>query len=343
MSSGNFGGSSFDRDGEVILDSELRTAVRQELSEEKKNDGGAAPGTRGLQLAGQILELARRDGVTPGERLFEHRLAQRLGVSRGPVRTGLKELAAAGLVSQVPNKGYILAQPLDSKPAFEALSAPSASEQQYMAIADDRFEGWLPDIVSENELMRRYQLKRPDVLRLLNRIAAEGWVDRLPGYGWKFAQTLSSPDAYAQTTRFRMMIEPAGILEPAFKLHAADAARIYDQQERVLNGGFKVFLPAEIFRFGCEFHETIGNASGNPFLLESLRRINSIRRLFAYRSVIPDHVAIARQAREHLQLLDLLGADRRKEAADFMLWHLQDAAGRGTNASEGATVKATDY
>ena len=39
----------------------------------------------------------------------------------------------------------------------------------------------------------------------------------------------------------------------------------------------------------------------------------------------------------------LLGADRRKEAADFMLWHLQDAAGMGTNASEGATVKATDY
>jgi DNA-binding GntR family transcriptional regulator len=317
--------------------------VREQLSAEKKNGGSAATGTRGLQLAGRILELARRDGVAPGERLFEHRLAQRLGVSRGPVRAGLQELAAAGLVSQIPNKGYILAQPLDSEPALEALGAASASEQQYMTIAEDRFEGRLPDIVSEKELMRRYRLKRPDVLRLLNRIAAEGWVERLPGYGWKFAQTLSSPDAYVQTTRFRMMIEPAGILEPAFKLDVAAAARIYDQQERVLNGGCKVFTPAEIFRFGCEFHETIGNASGNPFLLESLRRINSIRRLFAYRSVIPDHAAIARQAREHLQLLDLLGADRRKEAADFMLWHLQDAAGMRTDASEGATVTATDY
>jgi DNA-binding GntR family transcriptional regulator len=317
--------------------------VEKELSEAKGNGEAPASATRGLQLAGQILELARRDGVAPGERLFEQRLAQRLGVSRGPVRSGLKELAAVGLVSQVPNKGYILAQPLDSKTALDALDAASASEQQYMTIAKDRFEGRLPDVVSEKELMRRYELKRPDLLRLLNRIAAEGWVERLPGYGWKFAQTLSSPDAYAQATRFRMMIEPAGILEPGFELDDGAAARLYDQQERVLNGGFKVFTPAEVFRLGCEFHETIGNASGNPFLLETLRRINSIRRLFAYRSLIPDHATIARQAREHLQLLDLLAAGRRKEAADFMRWHLQDAAGTRTHASESAALDSVDF
>jgi DNA-binding GntR family transcriptional regulator len=316
--------------------------VRKELSEEKGNGGVSASTTRGLQLSGQILELARRDGVAPGERLFEHRLAQRLGVSRGPVRSGLKELAAAGLVIQIPNKGYILAQPLDSKTALETLDAASASEHLYMTIAEDRFEGRLPDIVSEKELMRRYELKRPDLLRLLNRIATEGWVERLPGYGWKFGQTLSSPDAYAQATRFRMMIEPAGILEPNFELDGAAAARVYDQQERVLNGGLKVFTPAEVFHFGCEFHETIGSASGNSFLLETLRRINSIRRLFAYRSLIPDHVTIARQAREHLQLLDLLTADRRKEASDFMFWHLQDAAGARTD-TPGAVTKPVDF
>ena len=105
--------------------------------------------SRRLQLAGQILELARRDGIKPGERMFEHRLAQRLGVSRGPVRTGLRQLADAGLASVVPNKGYVLAQPLDSDVARAAMATASTFEAQYMTIADDRLMGRLGDIVSE--------------------------------------------------------------------------------------------------------------------------------------------------------------------------------------------------
>jgi DNA-binding GntR family transcriptional regulator len=288
---------------------------------------GEETSSRRLQLAGQILELARRDGIQPGERMFEHRLAQRLGVSRGPVRTGLQQLAEAGLASIVPNKGYVLTQPLDSDVARAAMATASAFEAQYMTIASDRLEGRLGDIVSEKELMRRYHLKRPDVLRLLHRIAGEGWIERQPGYGWKFVQTVSSADAYLQASRYRMLIEPAGILDVAFKLNKGDADRIRAQQERVLNGGLKTFTPAELFRFGCEFHETIAQASGNPFLLDSLKRVNSLRRLFSYRRVLPDHASIARQAREHLQLLDLLEADRRREAADYMVWHLKDTIG----------------
>ena len=117
--------------------------------------------SRRLQFAGQILELARRDGIKPGERMFEHRLAQRLGVSRGPVRTGLQQLAASGLASVVPNKGYVLTKSLDSDVARATMATASALEAQYMTIADDRLEGRLPDVVSEKELMRRYSLKRP--------------------------------------------------------------------------------------------------------------------------------------------------------------------------------------
>jgi DNA-binding GntR family transcriptional regulator len=294
-----------------------------------------ANGSRALQVAGQVLEIARREGVRPGDRLFEHRLAQRMGVSRGPVRAGLQELAAAGLAEAVPNRGYVLTKSLDSEEARRIVEAAASGEEQYMRIANDRFEGRLPDVVSENELMRRYGMKRPDLLRLLDRIAAEGWVERSPGYGWRFAQTLTSPDAYEQTKRFRLMIEPAGILEPGFNLAPEAALRIREQQERVLNGGLKTFTPAEVFRFGCEFHETIAQASGNPFVYDALRRINSVRRLFAYRSVIPDHAVIERQVREHLKLLDLFAQGRREEASRFMGWHLQDAFGdRDTSGTE---------
>lgn len=280
--------------------------------------------SRSLQLAGQILELVRRNGIQPGERLFEHRLAHTLGVSRGPVRSGLQQLAEAGIATAVPNKGFVLARAVDTEAARGIIAAASASEDQYMQLADDRLEGRLPDVVSEKELMRRYDLGRPEVLRLLDRIASEGWVERLPGYGWRFAETLSSPDAYNQMTRFRMMIEPAGIREPSFRLSSADSDRVRHQQERVLDGGLEVFTAAEIFRFGCEFHESIARASGNSFLLDTLRRLNSIRRLFAYRSVIPNHAEIERQAREHLMMLDLIGMGKREEAAEFMATHLSD-------------------
>jgi DNA-binding GntR family transcriptional regulator len=62
---------------------------------------------RTLQLVGQIIEIARSDGARPGDRLFEHRLAQRLGVSRGPVRAALQVLAEAGLAGTIPNRGYV--------------------------------------------------------------------------------------------------------------------------------------------------------------------------------------------------------------------------------------------
>ena len=284
--------------------------------------------SRALQVAGQIIEIARRDGVDTGQRLYENRLAQRLGVSRGPIRSGLHELAQAGLARVEPNRGYILAKSLGSDDAREILEAAAASDDIYMRIAHDRFDGLLPDVVSESELMRRYDLKRHDLLRLLDRIAAEGWVERSPGYGWRFAETLSSPDAYEQTTRFRLMIEPAGILEPSFFLAPEVSERLREQQERVLNGGLKTFTAAEIFRFGAEFHESIAQASANPFLVDALKRINSIRRLFSYRSVIPDHAVIARQAREHIELLDIIGQGRREEASRYMAWHLRDGLGR---------------
>lgn len=294
---------------------------------------------RTLQLAGQIIEIARREGVAPGDRLYEHRLAQRLGVSRGPVRAALQTLAEAGLADTVPNRGYILVKPLDSDAAKSTLDAASLSERQYMAIAKDRLEGRLADTISEAEMMRRYGLRRADLLRLLDRIAAEGWVERSPGYGWRFTQTLSSPDTYAQTGRLRMMIEPGGILEPTFHLEKDVLERVREHQQRLLKGGLEIFTLAEIFHFGCEFHETIAEASGNPFLLDTLRRINRIRRLFAY-NLLPDTGMISQHTREHLELLDLLEAGEREEAANLMRRHLWWSGGgnrlsTGDQADEG--------
>lgn len=58
-------------------------------------------------LQEEILELRLR----PGQRLIERELVERLGVSRTTVREVLRQLAAEGLVTTVPQKGAIVAVP----------------------------------------------------------------------------------------------------------------------------------------------------------------------------------------------------------------------------------------
>jgi DNA-binding GntR family transcriptional regulator len=51
------------------------------------------------------------DGThAPGSQLSEHQLATELGVSRTPVREALRDLAANGLISIVPQRGIVVSQ-----------------------------------------------------------------------------------------------------------------------------------------------------------------------------------------------------------------------------------------
>jgi DNA-binding GntR family transcriptional regulator len=48
--------------------------------------------------------------LAPGQRLIERELVEMTGVSRTSIREALRELAAEGLVTTIPNKGTIVAQ-----------------------------------------------------------------------------------------------------------------------------------------------------------------------------------------------------------------------------------------
>jgi DNA-binding GntR family transcriptional regulator len=66
-------------------------------------------------LREQVADLLRREIVAmrlqPGQRLVERELIERIGVSRTTVREALRELAAEGLVTTIPQKGAIVAVP----------------------------------------------------------------------------------------------------------------------------------------------------------------------------------------------------------------------------------------
>jgi DNA-binding GntR family transcriptional regulator len=61
--------------------------------------------TSAQRATGALRELILRGDLAAGARLGEVELADRLGVSRTPVREALTRLAAEGLVELVPNRG----------------------------------------------------------------------------------------------------------------------------------------------------------------------------------------------------------------------------------------------
>lgn len=61
-------------------------------------------------VAARLRSAILQGHFAPGERLREERLAQALGVSRGPVREALAELERQGLVVIFRNRGAVVAQ-----------------------------------------------------------------------------------------------------------------------------------------------------------------------------------------------------------------------------------------
>ena len=79
--------------------------------------------------------MIMRGELAPGERLFEDRLAEQLGVSRNPVREAIRALEGTGLVEVIPRRGaYVstidadqVVQLLELRSVIEAYAARRAA------------------------------------------------------------------------------------------------------------------------------------------------------------------------------------------------------------------------
>lgn len=272
------------------------------------------------QIAFNIAELIRSRGWAEGTRLPERLLAEELRVSRSPVRSALKVLEEKGVVAFSSGSGYSVVQVGGETPDPASLFGVD-EEESYQAIAADRLAGKLPDRVYENDLIRRYGLSRAQVAKVLSRAAGEGWVERLPGNGWEFQPMLNSSDAYEQSFRFRIVNEPAAILEPTFKLNAPALRACRDQQEALLAGDVHRATRADLFEINSHLHGVITECSQNSFIIDSLRRITRLRRLMEYGTEV-DRNANLVFCQEHIVIIDLLLEGRRPEAADALRLHL---------------------
>ena len=269
------------------------------------------------QLAVRISDQIRTEKAPKGMRLVERKLAEQLRVSRSPVRSALRLLEAEGVVGAAEGGGFVVLDAVSTE-----LTAPSSTDDDlYHRMADDRLNGELADKMTENALMRRYDVTRAQLAGVLRRIVGEGWIERLPGHGWAFLPMLTSMQAYEDSYRFRLTIEPAAILEPGFVLDLSGLEERRREQRRLFDGAIWTESRAGLFDANSRLHETIIACSRNSFFIEGLRRIDKLRRLIEYRQTLDREHAIVRCG-EHLDLIDLLLQERREEASAFLRRHL---------------------
>ncbi|MDM0040168.1 GntR family transcriptional regulator [Variovorax sp. J22G21] len=289
------------------------------------NDTATTPELTSLQqrVAREIVALVRRDNRRAGEHLPEVHIAQHIGTSRSPVQSALRHLAQLGVLQQDANRGFFLS--IDAKDWDGQVAGLLTSDDPlYLRIADDRQSGDLPDEVTEADLMRRYGVARSTLRKVLSRVSEEGWIEQSMGHGWRFLPMIDSPDAYEESYLFRQSIEPGAMLGPSFQFVPAELKQLRREQQRIVDGGFQTMTPIELFESNSHFHETLAKWGHNRFVLQSVRRVNQLRRLVEYRQA-SRRGARHTQAAEHLAILDAIEQQDFMQAASLMRAHLDGA------------------
>ncbi|SIT56437.1 Transcriptional regulator [Mesorhizobium prunaredense] len=280
-------------------------------------------------IASQITLLVTTGELAAGAHVRTQHLADRFGVSRSPVREAMQVLSEQGFLEQRENRGFFV-KDLPESQTVEPVSdeaKPFEVENDYQRLAEDWLMDRIPAEMTEGALRDRYQVTKAQLSDMLMRALREGWAERKQGYGWRFLPVAKTPEAFEQIYRFRMLIEPAAMLEPGFMLDR----RIIDEQRRIQTRMLETDiarLPAErLLHNGSLYHEELIKMSNNPFFHLSLVRVNQMRRLLEYRSRV-DRDRLVVQCQDHLAILDLLERGEVAEASYAMRRHLGGAMSR---------------
>ncbi|MEJ8572041.1 GntR family transcriptional regulator [Microbaculum marinum] len=276
------------------------------------------------ELARKILSILRDEQAETGFHLREQWLADALGVSRSPVRTALKQLEQLKVVRSEPHQGYFL-QAAPGSVAFDEIELPEGeSDRIYRRIASERFADLIGDQVSVGDLVRRYKANRAVIVRVLGRMQEDGLVEKTPGHGWVFGPALNDEAAYQDSYRYRLLIEPAALLEERFELSPRRVAKLRGLHEAALDRDLEDETVASLFDIDAEFHETLADACGNRFLAQAIRQQTRLRRLSEYEKYT-SRERHRSSFGEHMTILDAIEAGDMPLAAERMRRHIRAA------------------
>ncbi len=273
------------------------------------------------RIADQLKQKIHTGELPKGSHLGVQKIADQYEVSRSPSREALVLLASEGYLTQERNRGFFVNEPpqTDDARSDEILSLEEPEE--YYRLSEDWLNGEIPSEVTEQFLQKRYDLTKFQVIDILNIAARVGWAEPKPGYGWRLLEVAKTRETLEQIYKVRALIEPAALLEPSFH-HDFDVLNALTYEQHALLGGDIERLPADVLiKMGVKFHEDLTALSGNALYSMILVKVNKMRRLVEYRAMI-DRTRFYNQAKEHLQILDLVKEGNNLEAAHLIKKHL---------------------
>jgi DNA-binding GntR family transcriptional regulator len=279
------------------------------------------------EILKDILRLGREEAWQPDTAVAEKPLAERLGVSRTPVRRALIALADQGLLRRQPGKGFILNRKIDHRDAGSVTQADGLPDELYRRILADRISGRLANEISESELITRYSVGRGNLRKALQRLSGEGIIHRQRGHGWRFGESLDSPRAILESYAFREAVETAALQQPDYTIELAELDCLRAAHEQMVKESASDVSPETWFRVNTSFHETLASWSDNRFFLQAVKRQNALRQMHQFADFAQlNRSQIVRSCREHLAILEALTADDRATAVKLLRDHLRGAA-----------------
>jgi DNA-binding GntR family transcriptional regulator len=287
-----------------------------------------SPSNLHRQIANQILRYIRGNRLVPGARLREVALAEELKVSRTPIRAALGFLAQQGIVDSSSRRGFAVGKGADELESEPIEAGETEADALYMLITKDYLEQHLAKNFSEADLIRRYEVRQSLLSRVLQRMAADLVIERNLGHGWRFgpAFRLETPEKN-RSLRFRLMIEPAGLLEPEYSLDRARARLVRKEHEAIIATPRHKLANVNVFHFytiSAEFHELLAAGTGNPFLVQAVQQQNRLRRLTVYNWVYP-LARLVESCLEHMEILTAVERRDMEKASMLMRRHLYAA------------------
>jgi DNA-binding GntR family transcriptional regulator len=274
-----------------------------------------------IDLARKIARLIADGALAGGAHLTEQMLCARFEVSRTPVRGALGLLARQGWIDYRANSGYFVGTGGMPGADLALDGTGGGADGLYRDLIAARAAGHLPDTITEKELLRRHAAPKSLLDNVLRRMLAEGLIEKRPGRGWRFPPTLESPEALAESYRFRLMVECGGLLEPSFALDAEELAACRRSYEQVLGGDIAALASADFFAMNSAFHEMLARASGNRFVLAAVQQQTQLRR-YEEHAAFYRQIDVRRACEEHLHILAALESGDSPGAAALMRRHL---------------------
>ncbi|MBU9284173.1 GntR family transcriptional regulator [Burkholderia multivorans] len=285
------------------------------------------PSTLQLDLSRQIIDWVKSGRFAAGSHVSESGLCDAFEVSRSPVRGAMKLVAEHGFLEYRANAGYFVPLHLPTsssvlQPQWERVSV----DDLYRSLLRDRVADVLPKTFTESMLLKRYHAQRSVLTKTLVRLAQEGLIEKRQGHGWQFLMTFDSVDTIAESYRFRILTECAGLLEETFKADSSRLAEMKKAHQALIEKSHGEVSAAEFYALNSAFHEMLAQFSGNRFILQATQQQNLLRRLdehAAFHGLGPQALL---SCREHIDIIEALEQDDREWAASVLRRHLSRAA-----------------